>query len=120
VLATALLLGPAGRSSGAPTPLEKPRVPVGGLKNVPSALIASPLASPHPVIAADGKRHLVYELQLINPTDLSVTVTGVRTVDPATGRLLATIDASTVASLMTPFGMRGPGPTLRPGGAGSS
>ena len=69
------------------------------------------------MIGADGRRHLVYELQLINSTSAAVTVTNVETVDPATGRVLATLDADAVAALMVPFGAA-PGPTLGPGRAG--
>ena len=77
----------------------------------------TPLAKPHPVVGADGRRHLVYELQLINSTTAAITVTRVKTVDPATGRVLDTLDADAVAALMVPFGST-PGPTLGAGRAG--
>ena len=59
----------------------------------------------------------MYELQLINSTSAAVTVTKVETVDPATGRVLATLNADAIAALMFPFGAA-PGSTLGPGGAG--
>ena len=96
---------------------EMPRTSGGEAREVITGLIASPLAKPHPVVGADGRRHLVYELQLINSTSAAVTVTKVETVDPATGRVLATLDADAVAALMVPFGAA-PGSTLGPGGAG--
>jgi hypothetical protein len=85
--------------------------------DVLTGLIASPLATPHPVVAADGRRHLVYELQLINSTSAAVTLLEVQTVDPATGRVLATLRADAIAALMVPFGGP-PGSTLGPGRAG--
>ncbi len=61
--------------------------------DIGTGLIASPLATPHPVVAADGRRHLVYELQLINVLGVAVTVDRVRTVDTRSGRVLAELGA---------------------------
>ena len=117
LLAAALLLGTAS-GSAAGTPLAaKARPSATGHTDVITGLVASPLATPHPVVGADGRRHLVYELQLINATPAAVTVTEVRTVDPATGRVLATLDADAVGVLMVPFGAA-PGSKLGAGAAG--
>jgi hypothetical protein len=81
--------------------------------------VATPLASPHPVLGADGRRHLVYELQLINPTPVAITVDRVEAVDPATGEVLAVLEGDAVAAVMVPFATAPvPGATLSPGGAG--
>jgi hypothetical protein len=117
LLSAAMLLGTAS-GSAAGTPLAaKPRQLATGKTDVITGLVASPLATPHPVVAADGRHHLVYELQLINATPAAVTVTAVRTVDPATGRVLSTLDSDAVAALMVPFGAA-PGSKLGAGAAG--
>ena len=58
----------------------------------------------------------MYGLQAINASGSRVTVSTVKTVDPATGRVLTTLDAAALATAMTPFGAA-PGATL---GAGSA
>jgi hypothetical protein len=118
LLTTALLVGPAAGSSSAPTPAAPAHAGADASPPAATGVIASPLANPHAVVAADGRRHLVYELQLINVTYSSVTVSKIQTLVPAIGRVLATMDADAVARLMTPFGGGDPGPTLQPGGAG--
>jgi hypothetical protein len=80
-------------------------------------LVASPLAYPHPVLGADDRRHLVYELELINPTPITITVDKVETVDPATDEVLSVLEGDGVAAVMVPFGAK-PGATLNPGAAG--
>jgi Peptidase family M23 len=117
LIAACLLLTTASGAAANPPMPAVPRTSSGEAREVFTGLIASPLAKPHPVVGADGRRHLVYELQLINSTSAAVTVTKVETVDPATGRVLATLDADAVAALMVPFGAA-PGPTLGPGRAG--
>ena len=86
--------------------------------DIGTGLIASPLATPHPVVAADGRRHLVYELQLINVLGVAVTVDRVRTVDTRSGRVLAELAGDAVAAVMRPFGGKPAGSTLRPSEAG--
>lgn len=81
-----------------------------------TTIVASPLAAPHPVLGADGRRHLAYELQLINPFELAVTITRVETIDPATGDVLAVLEDDAVATHMQPLSAGGvTGSTLGPG-----
>lgn len=97
----------------------QPPPPPPAQPDVLTPLVASPLASPHPVLGADGRRHLVYELQLINPTPAAITVDRVEALDPASGRVLAVLEGDAVAALMVPFATAPvPGATLGPGGAG--
>ena len=117
LIAACLLLTTASWAAANPRMPAVPRTSGGEAREVFTGLIASPLAKPHPVVGADGRHHLVYELQLINSTSAAVTVTKVETVDPTTGTVLATLDADAVAALMVPFGAA-PGPTLGPGRAG--
>jgi hypothetical protein len=115
--AASLLGATSGSAAGAPPAAEPSRPAATAATDVLTGLIASPLATPHPVLGADGRRHLVYELQLTNATSAAVTVTQVQTVEPATGRVLATLDADAVAALMVPFGAA-PGSKLGAGAAG--
>jgi hypothetical protein len=85
--------------------------------DVGTGLIATPLARPHPVVAADGRRHLAYELQLINVTAAAVTVHAVETLDEATGRVLAALTEDRVGALLTTFAGAS-GTTLAAGSAG--
>ena len=117
LIAACLLLTTASWAAANPPMPAMPRTSGGEPRGVFTGLIASPLAKPHPVVGADGRSHLVYELQLINSTSAAVTVTKVETVDPATGRVLATLDADAIAALMFPFGAA-PGSTLGAGSAG--
>ena len=101
----------AGDHAGGPTP------------NTPgpeafTGLVASPLASPRPVVGAGDRLHLVYELVLTNVSTATVTIEGVATINTANGAVLASLDADAVASLMASFGTATPGPTLGPGGTG--
>ena len=116
LLAVSLLLTTVSRAAANPSAPEFPRTS-GGPREMPVGLVASSLAKPHPVVGADGRRHLVYELRLFNSTSAAITVTRVKTVDPATGRVFGTLDAATIAALMIPDGSA-PTPTLRAGQAG--
>lgn len=44
-------------------------------------LVATPLSSPHPVLGADGRVHLVYELFVINPTSSVMQLQKLQTLD---------------------------------------
>jgi hypothetical protein len=81
--------------------------------------IASPLATPQPVVATDGRRHLVYELQLINVAEAAVTLTRVQSVDARSGRVLAVLAGDEIGAVLQRFGGEQPGATLRPGAAGA-
>jgi murein DD-endopeptidase MepM/ murein hydrolase activator NlpD len=61
-------------------------------------LVAVALASPHPVVATDGQRHLLYELQVTNVTGSAATITAVETLDSGSGAVLATLEGSALAT----------------------
>jgi hypothetical protein len=97
---------------------ETPTLPtsVRSTPDILTGLIASPVTSPHPVVGADGKTHLVYELQLINVTQSDLAV---RSVDTVTRRrIIAHLGQAAVAARMTPFATGRHSATLGPGGAG--
>ena len=50
---------------------------------VMSTLAVRPLAEIHPVLGADNRVHLAYELVVTNPSNMFVTLDKVEAVDPA-------------------------------------
>jgi hypothetical protein len=50
--------------------------------DVLSPLIVQPIASPDPVVGADGRIHLAYELLLVNLTPSPVTIDSVEALNP--------------------------------------
>jgi hypothetical protein len=82
-------------------------------------LVASVVAAPRPVAAADGRRHLAYELVLANPSSSTVTIQKVEILDSATGIAIATVDGPALAGLMARAGGGGYGNALPPGIGGS-
>ena len=79
-------------------------------------VFASVVAPPTPVLGSDGRRHLAYELLLVNRSwapPATVTVRSVRAL--AGGKVIATLRGARLASVMLPFGGTRPGTTLDPG-----
>ena len=60
---------------------------------------ASVLATPEPVIATDGRRHVLYEILVQNTTDTSVTVLSLRV--RADGRVLRVFAGAQLTAVMT-------------------
>lgn len=81
-----------------------------------TALVVEPVVSPQPVEAADERTHLVYELLLVNETDLNVRIEAIAALDPATGESLGEWNGEAFARI---FRLNGklPGLMLRPGGS---
>lgn len=80
-------------------------------------VLASVLAAPIPVPASDGKVHLAYELQLINPLSDDVTVTSLSV--KSGGEDLLTLAGDKLAYWMRALGNNDtPTTTLTPGRAG--
>jgi hypothetical protein len=71
-------------------------IPEGG--PVFTTLIVQPVAVPSPVLGADGKRHLAYELLLVNDTTLLARVDAVAALDADTGAVLAEWKGDALAS----------------------
>jgi hypothetical protein len=55
--------------------------PMGVPPEVITPLVATPLASPHPVVGADGRVHLAYELFVTNPTTSVMRLQKLETLD---------------------------------------
>ena len=60
---------------------------------------ASVLAAPEPVIATDGRRHVLYEILVQNTTDLSVNVLSLRV--HANGRVVRVFTGAQLTAVMT-------------------
>src|SRR5215212_8550992 len=70
-------------------------------------LLLDVLAAPHAVQGSDGQVHLVYELQLRNPTPLTIKLSRVTVLDPASGNQVLELDRSAIASRFALGGNRG-------------
>ena len=81
-----------------------------------SPLAFAPLAQPDPVLGSDDKVHLAYEMQVLNASRSSVTLTSIETLDAANDdEVLGTIDAETLPTMLNIAGGV-EGTTFPPGG----
>lgn len=78
-------------------------------------VIATPVATPEPVLASDGRQHLAYELQLINRGGSKVTVQAVQAL--ARGEVVASLSAKALDGVMVPYGKPQTGNLLTAGQA---
>jgi predicted DNA-binding protein with PD1-like motif len=78
-------------------------------------VVGTVIAEPEPVLAADGRRHLAYELQLVNRSGGEVTVQSIETL--AGGAVVGTAAGQALAGMMLPYGAAAPGATLHGGQA---
>jgi Peptidase family M23 len=81
-----------------------------------TTLVIEPVISPQPVETTGDHSHLVYELLLVNNTDLDVRVDGIDVFDPASGASLGEWKGEALAKIVRLNG-RLPGVTLRGGGS---
>ena len=79
-----------------------------------SVFLALVVAAPNPVLGADDKVHLAYELLLVNPTRLAVRVERIEALG-GEGATLADLGGEGLAAMMKIAG--GGGTTLGPGGS---
>jgi hypothetical protein len=79
-----------------------------------SSIVVEVIAPPEPVVGADGKQHLAYELLVVNPGNLVVTLESVTTL--AGDRTVGQIDGAALEKLTRVRG-GGKGRTLPPGGS---
>ncbi|WP_281435456.1 M23 family metallopeptidase [Sinorhizobium sp. BG8] len=77
-----------------------------------SSIAVSPISEPNPVLGADGKTHLAYELLVVNPSRLFVTLDKIEAIDESGGSLWA-LDGDGLTAMTTSY--RGLGRTLSPG-----
>src|SRR5690349_8323843 len=79
-----------------------------------SSITVRPISEPNPVLGADGRTHLAYELLVVNPTKLFVTLDRVEAVDES-GHGLWSLEGDALAAMMETFG--GSARMLSPGGS---
>jgi hypothetical protein len=80
-----------------------------------SSAVVRPLAQPHPVLGADNRVHLAYELLLSNASKMFLTIDKVEAVDPA-GKLLWSLEGDALQKMTMLYS--GEGATLPGGGTG--
>jgi hypothetical protein len=110
LLAAVLGLGLAATGPMAAVPAAEPAV-------VMSPLVATPIAPPNPVLGADDKVHLAYELVLINMAPGEIDLKKVETLDAASDAVLGTLESDGLAKMLK-ANAGGKGTTLPGGGSG--
>ena len=108
---------PTPTSTAAPPTTRVPTL-VPGTGAVLTPIAVSPLAEIAPVLGADDRVHLAYELAVTNQSSEEVHLRSVTVLDGTHGdATLATLDADALGRLFRPAG-DSPGPSLRPGESG--
>lgn len=79
-----------------------------------SSVSVRPISTPNPVLGADGRIHLAYELMVGNPSHVFVTLDKLEAVDD-TGAVLWALEGDALAAMIESFS--GGGATLPPGGS---
>jgi Peptidase family M23 len=69
-------------------------------EEVVSPLVATPLTSPNPVLGADDKVHLAYEIVLVNMGPGEIGLKKVETLDAASGAVLGTMEGDALAQML--------------------
>src|SRR4029453_11225803 len=72
-----------------------------------TSLVATPIASPRPVLGADGRVHLVYELLVMNVSPSAMTLERLETLDASKGdagnKIVATSEGSVLEEISRSF-----------------
>jgi hypothetical protein len=90
--------------------------PTAGAADQITPLVGRVLAAPQPVAADDGRRHLAYEIELVNHASSTVTLQRVEVV--SAGRVIDTVQGDRLVRTMGGFGGAPAGATLAPGAGG--
>src|SRR6476660_519647 len=86
-------------------------------EDVVSPLVVMPLTSPNPVLGADDKVHLAYEIVLVSMTPADIGLKKVETLDAA-GAVLGTMEGDALAQMLK-FNGGNKGTKLSGGGSGT-
>jgi Peptidase family M23 len=101
LIALLVLLAVLASRSGAAAQIEP--IPTGSPVEL-NPMVASALATPQPVLGADGRIHLAYELLLLNVSPFSVHIDSLNTVDAGNeNRVLSTLTGAALAAALPPF-----------------
>src|SRR5258708_1519844 len=87
-----------------------------GEPDVLTALVVRVVAPPNPVLGADNKIHLAYELQALNQSPVLITIDSIKVLDPTSGAVLQDLSGAGVAKISRFPG--GTGATLPPSHSG--
>ncbi|HEX2449353.1 MAG TPA: hypothetical protein VHK26_14440 [Methyloceanibacter sp.] len=85
--------------------------------DVVTPLVATPLAAPNPVLGADDKTHLAYEIVLTNIAPSTVSIEKVETLDADSGAVLGTLEGDSLKQMLR-LNVGGNGTELPGGGGG--
>ena len=86
-------------------------------EDVVSPLVATPLTAPNPVLGADDKVHLAYEMVLLNMAPGDIGLKKIETLDAASGAVIGTLEGDRLAQMLKLNG-GSKGTTLPGGGSG--
>jgi hypothetical protein len=89
-------------------------LPISAAEIVSSPLVVQPLDDVHPVLAADGKVHLLYDLMVVNQSPFAVTIDAIAVVDRERGTEVATLAGSDLAAVTRLTMLGGDGTVLQP------
>src|SRR5436305_9388321 len=106
-----LLTGVAMLAAAAPALAESP------VPEIVSPLVATPIAPPHPVLGADARRHLVYEIVLMDIGGSAIAIEKIEVIDVKGDVVLATLQGAALAKILRLTGA-GQGTALPAGGSG--
>jgi len=82
-----------------------------------SPLVATPIAPPNPVLGADARRHLVYEIVLMDIGGSAIALKKIEVLDANGDAVLATLEGEALAKILRLTGA-GKGTALPAGGSG--
>ena len=102
---------------GLSTLVQQPIAVAAAPEVVVSPLVATPLTSPNPVLGADDKVHLAYEIVLVNMAPGEIGLKKVETLDAASGAVLGTMEGDGLAQMLKFYG-GSKGTTLPGAGSG--
>src|SRR5438046_259972 len=106
-----LLAGVTMLAAAAPALAETPAA------EIASPLVAAPIAPPNPVLGADARRHLVYEIVLMDIGGSAIAIEKIEVIDVKGDVVLATLQGAALAKILRLTGA-GQGTALPAGGSG--
>jgi hypothetical protein len=84
---------------------------------IASPLVVTPVAPPNPVLGADARRHLVYEVVLMDIGGSAIAIEKIEVLDANSDGALATLQGQALAKILRLTGA-GQGTALPAGGSG--
>ena len=107
-----LLTGVVMLAAAAPAFAESPA------PEILSPLLATPIAPPNPVLGADARRHLVYEIVLMDIGESAIALKKIEVLDANNDAVLSALEGEALAKILRLTGA-GKGTALPAGGSGA-